>query len=153
MQPTRLGVIGLGTMGAGMANNLQQKGGFKITVTDQQPRFSYASALLTVDNRDVANFPAIHNAGTATGCTASPALPAGLSLAANCNISGSPTAASELAEYTITATNSGGSYAQIIEIVQHVALNTWTNYINEVAQTEIDFPLVEALDATRETTP
>jgi uncharacterized peroxidase-related enzyme len=37
--------------------------------------------------------------------------------------------------------------AQIIEIVQHVALNTWTNYINEVAKTEIDFPAVEALDA------
>jgi uncharacterized peroxidase-related enzyme len=32
--------------------------------------------------------------------------------------------------------------AQIIEIVQHVALNTWTNYINEVAQTDIDFPVV-----------
>jgi uncharacterized peroxidase-related enzyme len=34
--------------------------------------------------------------------------------------------------------------AQIIEIVQHVALNTWTNYINEVAQTDIDFPVVPA---------
>lgn len=34
--------------------------------------------------------------------------------------------------------------AQIIEIVQHVALNTWTNYINEVAKTEIDFPVVSA---------
>ncbi len=34
--------------------------------------------------------------------------------------------------------------AQIIEIVQHVALNTWTNYINSVAQTEIDFPVVSA---------
>lgn len=33
--------------------------------------------------------------------------------------------------------------AQIIEIVLHVALNTWTNYINSVAQTEIDFPVVE----------
>ena len=32
--------------------------------------------------------------------------------------------------------------AQIIEIVQHVALNTWTNYVNEVARTEIDFPVV-----------
>jgi uncharacterized peroxidase-related enzyme len=31
---------------------------------------------------------------------------------------------------------------QIVEIVQHVALNTWTNYINEVAQTVIDFPSV-----------
>ena len=32
--------------------------------------------------------------------------------------------------------------AQLIEIVMHVALNTWTNYINEVAKTDIDFPVV-----------
>jgi uncharacterized peroxidase-related enzyme len=38
----------------------------------------------------------------------------------------------------------GYTDAQIIEIVQHVALNTWTNYINEVAKTEIDFPVVPA---------
>lgn len=37
--------------------------------------------------------------------------------------------------------------AQIVEIVQHVALNTWTNYINEVAKTDIDFPVAEALAA------
>lgn len=36
---------------------------------------------------------------------------------------------------------------EIIEIVQHVVLNVWTNYINEVAQTEIDFPVVSARDA------
>lgn len=36
--------------------------------------------------------------------------------------------------------------AQIIEIVQHVALNTWTNYINNVASTEIDFPVVLATE-------
>ncbi|MBL8359083.1 MAG: carboxymuconolactone decarboxylase family protein [Rubrivivax sp.] len=36
---------------------------------------------------------------------------------------------------------------QIIEIVQHVALNTWTNYVNSVAQTEIDFPVAQALAA------
>jgi len=34
--------------------------------------------------------------------------------------------------------------AQVIEIVFHVALNTWTNYINEVAKTDIDFPVVNA---------
>jgi uncharacterized peroxidase-related enzyme len=33
---------------------------------------------------------------------------------------------------------------QVIEIVLHVALNTWTNYINEVAKTDIDFPVVAA---------
>lgn len=37
--------------------------------------------------------------------------------------------------------------AQVIEIVQHVALNTWTNYINTVAETDIDFPLVTAQKA------
>lgn len=37
--------------------------------------------------------------------------------------------------------------AQIIEIVQHVALNIWTNYLNEVAQTDIDFPVAEGVAA------
>lgn len=35
--------------------------------------------------------------------------------------------------------------AQIVEIVQAVALNTYTNYLNEVAQTAIDFPVVAPL--------
>jgi len=42
---------------------------------------------------------------------------------------------------------SGYGDAEIIEIVQHVALNTWTNFINEVGKTDIDFPLVEARKA------
>ena len=37
--------------------------------------------------------------------------------------------------------------AQVVEIVMHVALNTWTNYINEVAQTVVDFPEVKTLAA------
>lgn len=32
--------------------------------------------------------------------------------------------------------------AQLVEIVMHVALNVWTNYLNEVAQTDVDFPVV-----------
>ena len=32
--------------------------------------------------------------------------------------------------------------AELVEIVAHVALNTLTNYVNEVALTEIDFPAV-----------
>ena len=35
----------------------------------------------------------------------------------------------------------------IVEIVQHVALNIWTNYMNELAQTEIDFPLASGVAA------
>jgi len=34
--------------------------------------------------------------------------------------------------------------AAVIEIVLNVALNIWTNYINTVAGTEIDFPVVHA---------
>lgn len=40
--------------------------------------------------------------------------------------------------------SAGYSDAQLIEIVQHVALNTLTNYFNEVFSTEIDFPHVPA---------
>ncbi|CAH0130511.1 carboxymuconolactone decarboxylase family protein [Roseomonas sp. CECT 9278] len=38
----------------------------------------------------------------------------------------------------------GYSDAQVVEIILHVALNTLTNYVNEVGGTEIDFPLVQA---------
>ena len=41
----------------------------------------------------------------------------------------------------------GYSDAAIVEIVAHVAVNTLTNYINEVLGTAIDFPEVEALAA------
>jgi uncharacterized peroxidase-related enzyme len=40
--------------------------------------------------------------------------------------------------------DAGYDDAQVIEIVLHVALNTLTNYVNEVARTEIDFPAVSA---------
>jgi uncharacterized peroxidase-related enzyme len=38
--------------------------------------------------------------------------------------------------------DAGYNDAQIIEIVLHVALNTLTNYVNVVARTAIDFPVV-----------
>ena len=43
--------------------------------------------------------------------------------------------------------DAGYSDAEVIEIVLHVALNTLTNYVNEVAATEIDFPAVKAREA------
>jgi uncharacterized peroxidase-related enzyme len=42
--------------------------------------------------------------------------------------------------------SAGYDDAQLIEIVQHVALNTWTNYINKIAETDIDFPVVATRD-------
>jgi alkylhydroperoxidase family enzyme len=41
--------------------------------------------------------------------------------------------------------SAGYSDAQVLDILLAVALNTFTNYVNEVAQTEIDFPVVEPL--------
>jgi uncharacterized peroxidase-related enzyme len=37
----------------------------------------------------------------------------------------------------------GFTDAQIVEIVALVALNSFTNYLNEVAKTEVDFPAVD----------
>ncbi|MBV8634834.1 MAG: carboxymuconolactone decarboxylase family protein, partial [Burkholderiaceae bacterium] len=45
----------------------------------------------------------------------------------------------------LLAVKAGGySNAAVIEIVLNVAFNIWTNYINTVAATEIDFPVVHA---------
>jgi uncharacterized peroxidase-related enzyme len=41
----------------------------------------------------------------------------------------------------------GFSEAQVIEIVASVALNVLTNYVNNVAETDIDFPVVRAAQA------
>lgn len=48
----------------------------------------------------------------------------------------------------ITAVRAAGfGDAQIVEIVALVAENTFTNYLNEVAKTDIDFPVVRAAEA------
>ncbi|WP_172327459.1 carboxymuconolactone decarboxylase family protein [Mangrovicoccus sp. HB161399] len=41
----------------------------------------------------------------------------------------------------------GHGEAEATEFVRNVALNIWTNYVNEVAQTPIDFPLAEGAAA------
>lgn len=38
--------------------------------------------------------------------------------------------------------NAGFDDSEIVEIVAHVVLNTFTNYLNNVANTDIDFPVV-----------
>jgi uncharacterized peroxidase-related enzyme len=53
-----------------------------------------------------------------------------------------------VAEADLAAVRAAGyTDAQVVEIVQHVALNTWTNYVNEVFKTDIDFPVVNARKA------
>ena len=41
----------------------------------------------------------------------------------------------------------GYTDAQVLEIIAHVALNTFTNYVNEALKTVIDFPVVQARKA------
>jgi len=43
--------------------------------------------------------------------------------------------------------DAGFSEEQIAEIAANVALNIFTNYFNNIARTEIDFPTVEPLPA------
>lgn len=50
----------------------------------------------------------------------------------------------QLSEADVQAVRAAGyTDAQLVEIVAHVALNTLTNYVNEVFGTEVDFPRVE----------
>jgi len=54
----------------------------------------------------------------------------------------------QVASNTVDAVKAAGySDAEVVEIVAHVALNTLTNYMNEVLGTEIDFPQVRELAA------
>ncbi|MEO7996920.1 MAG: carboxymuconolactone decarboxylase family protein [Gemmatimonadaceae bacterium] len=41
----------------------------------------------------------------------------------------------------------GLSDSEIVEVVAHVGLNVFTNYLNNVAQTVVDFPLVALVNA------
>ncbi|OYU48438.1 MAG: alkylhydroperoxidase [Rhizobiales bacterium PAR1] len=53
------------------------------------------------------------------------------------------TARGTVSDADVAAVRAAGySDAEIVEIVAHVALNTLTNYINEVFQTAVDFPAV-----------
>lgn len=53
-----------------------------------------------------------------------------------------------VSEADLSAVRAAGlTEADIIEIIAHVALNTLTNYVNEVAETIVDFPAVSGLKA------
>ncbi|MED5389520.1 MAG: carboxymuconolactone decarboxylase family protein [Pseudomonadota bacterium] len=43
--------------------------------------------------------------------------------------------------------NAGFDDGEIVEIIAHVVLNTFTNYLNNVANTDIDFPVVSLANA------
>jgi uncharacterized peroxidase-related enzyme len=43
------------------------------------------------------------------------------------------------------ATAAGLTEAELVELLAHIALTTFTNYLNRVADTDLDFPAVRAL--------
>jgi len=45
--------------------------------------------------------------------------------------------------------NAGYGDDEIIEIIAHIAVNTFTNYFNQIAQTEIDFPVVSTANVAK----
>jgi len=90
-----------------------------IVVNDVAPTISYGSTSLTLEKGTTmtTETPTV-GGGTITSWSVSPSLPAGLSLDSSTGaISGTPSAVTSSANYTITATNTGGSDTATITIV------------------------------------
>ena len=94
-----------------------------ITVDDQPPSalsYGMTSATYTQGVVIASNVPTV--TGTVASWSVSPALPAGLVLDTTTGvISGTPTALQPATQYTVTATNSGGSTTATISIAVNVA--------------------------------
>lgn len=100
----------------------------------------YCLSAHTYLGKNVAKLDATELEANRNGASGDPKAAAALTFAAQVveqrgHVSGAALEAVKAAGYT---------EAQVIEIVLHVALNTLTNYVNSVAQTEIDFPVVTA---------
>lgn len=126
--------VGKGTLGA--------KVGEQIAIAVAQSNgcgycLSAHSAIGTMHGLPPAELAAAKAATSATPKTA-----ALLRLAVAINTARGKVSDAVLAE----ARSAGITDAEIVEVVGHVALNVFTNYLNNVSGTEIDFPVV-ALDA------
>ena len=89
-----------------------------ITVNDVKPAFSYSSANLAMATGvAIQKLTPATTGGSATSWSASPNLPAGLALnTADGSITGTPTAGTPQAQYTVTASNSGGQTSVALTI-------------------------------------
>ena len=102
-----------------------------ITVNDAPPSgvaYSGSPFTLTKGVAMTTATPSV-SGGTVTSWSVSPSLPAGLSLDTSTGaISGTPTAITSAANYTVTATNGGGSNSTVVSIV-----------VNDVAPSSITY--------------
>ncbi|NDD92093.1 hypothetical protein EBZ37_08415, partial [bacterium] len=88
-----------------------------ITVNDAVPVISYSGSPFSfLRGQLVSPQYATSTGGTPVTCTASPQLPAGLTLLSDCTLSGTPINTLAPATHSITATNSGGSSSTLITL-------------------------------------
>jgi len=101
---------------------------------------SYCLSAHTYLGKNVARLDDAELASNRSGHSADPKVAAALAFAIKV-----ATARGAVGEADLDAVRGAGfSDAELLEIVAHVALNTLTNYVNEVFATDIDFPLVAA---------
>jgi hypothetical protein len=98
----------------------------QITVNSPAPDISYSASPYTyTKGTAIATLTPANSGGAIVSCAISPTQPTGLSFnTATCVLSGTPTASSTAKNYTITATNTGGSSAAIINITVNNAAPT-----------------------------
>ena len=106
--------------------------GLQITVTDIAPVLTYTTnpAIYTKSTAITANSP-INTGGTVISYSVSPALPTGLSLSTSTGvISGTPTVVTAAADYTVTATNTGGFATVAVNITVKDVVPAFTYAVN-----------------------
>jgi hypothetical protein len=95
-----------------------------ITVNDIAPSITFSQAPFAFRKGSSVGTISVSNTGGAiVSCSVTPALPAGLTLnTSSCSITGTPSAITTSANYTVSATNTGGTGTRVISIVVNDAL-------------------------------
>ena len=99
---------------------------------------SYCLSAHTYLARNLAKLDDAEITANRSGASSDPRLDAAVRFAAQVARSRGHVTQAELQ----TVRDAGWSDAELVEIVQHVALNFWTNLFNEVFKTDVDFPVV-----------
>jgi uncharacterized peroxidase-related enzyme len=131
-----LGALGKGTLGA--------KTGARIAVAVANVNgCGYCNSAHTYLGKNLAKLDEAELAANRTGRSGDPKADAAVRFAVKIVNQRGHVGEADLQEVRAA----GYSDAQLVEIVGHVALNTLTNYVNEVFGTEIDFPVVDLVKA------